>query len=66
MTRQRLTDRHYHTIGYIDTAPDGKQTAMDAHFHTVGHFDPHNNRTSDAHYRTVGQGNLLASLIVDK
>jgi len=37
MKRQLLTDARYHTIGYIDTAADGKQTARDARLHVVGY-----------------------------
>jgi hypothetical protein len=63
MNRQTLKDSHYRVIGYIDTAPDGKQTGLDAHYRTVGYYDPRANSTKDAHYRVVGYGNLLASLI---
>lgn len=63
MQRQTLTDRHFRTIGYIDTATDGRQTAKDAHFRTVGYYNPGSNTTTDAHFRTIGQGNLLPSLI---
>ncbi len=63
MNRQRLTDCTYRTIGYIDTAPNGKQTAHNAQFRTVGHYDPHTNKTVDGQYRLVGHGNLLASLL---
>jgi hypothetical protein len=61
--RQKLTDARHHTIGYIDTAADGKQTAKDAHFHTVGYYDPRTDVTKDAHFHVVGSGNLLAMLI---
>jgi hypothetical protein len=63
MSRQTLTDARYHTIGYIDTAADGKQTGRDARYHIVGYYDPHTNSTRDARYHLVGKGNLLASLI---
>lgn len=63
MNRQTLTDARYHTIGYIDTAADGKQTGRDARYHIVGYYDPHTNSTRDARYHLVGKGNLLASLI---
>jgi hypothetical protein len=63
MSRQTLTDARYRTIGYIETADDGKQTASDARFRIVGHYDPHSNLTQDARFRPVGSGNLLASLI---
>ncbi|EKU81785.1 hypothetical protein [Massilia timonae] len=63
MKRQLLTDARYHTIGYIDTAADGKQTARDARLHVVGYYDPQADTTCDARLRTVGRGNLLASLV---
>jgi hypothetical protein len=63
MNRQTLTDARYHTIGYIDTAADGKQTGRDARYHIVGYYDPRNDSTRDARYHLVGTGNLLASLI---
>lgn len=63
MKRQTLTDARYHTIGYIDTAADGRQTARDARLHVVGRYDPHTNTTRDARHHLVGKGNLLASVI---
>lgn len=63
MNRQTLTDVRYHTIGYIDTAADGKQTGRDARYHIVGYYDPRTDSTRDARYHLVGTGNLLASLI---
>jgi len=63
MKRQLLTDARYHTIGYIDTAADGKQTARDARLHVVGYYDPQSDTTRDARLHTVGRGNLLASLV---
>jgi hypothetical protein len=66
MSRQTLTDARYRTIGYIDTAADGKQTGSDARFHTVGYYDPRTNLTQDERFRTVGSGNLLASLITGR
>jgi hypothetical protein len=63
MRRQTVTDARYHTIGYIDTATDGKQTARDARYHVVGYYDPRADTTRDARHRMVGHGNLLASLI---
>jgi hypothetical protein len=63
MQRQVLKDARYHTIGYIDTAADGKQTARDARYHIVGYYDPYTGLTKDARHHTVGSGNLLATLI---
>jgi hypothetical protein len=63
MNRQTLRDARYHIIGTIDTAADGKQTARDARNHIVGCYDPRTDLTRDAQSRTVGSGNLLASLV---
>jgi hypothetical protein len=52
-----------HTIGYIETAADGKQTGKDERFRTIGYYDPRADVTRDDRFRTVGHGNLLASLI---
>jgi len=66
MQRQTLTDARRHTIGYIDTAGDGRQTARDARQHTVGYYDPRTDTTRDARHHLVGHGNLLASLIAGR
>jgi hypothetical protein len=66
MKRQTLTDARYHTIGYIDTAADGRQTARDARLHIVGYYDPHTDTTRDARLHTVGHGNLLAALVAGR
>lgn len=63
MNRQTLIDARYHTIGFIDTATDGKQTGHDARYHVVGYYDPRTHTTRDARHHVVGHGNLLASLI---
>lgn len=63
MNRQTLTDARYHTIGFIDTAADGKQTARDARYRVSGHYDPRTDTTRDARHRMVGNGNQLASLV---
>lgn len=63
MSRQPLKDARFHTIGFIDTATDGKQTARDAAYHTVGYYDPRTNLTKDKRFHTVGSGNLLSALV---
>jgi hypothetical protein len=63
MQTQTLKDAHYRTLGFIETASNGKQTGKDSHFRTVGFYDPRTNVTQDAHFRSVGVGNMLASLI---
>lgn len=66
MNRQTLTDARHHTIGYVDTAADGKQTARDAGYHVLGYYDPRTDTTRDARHHMVGRGNLLASLILSR
>jgi hypothetical protein len=63
MHRQTLKDARFRTIGYIDTAADGKQSGKDERLCTVGYYDPRTDITQDARFRTVGHGNLLATLI---
>jgi hypothetical protein len=63
MSRHTLTDASYRTIGYIDTAADGKQTGRDAHYHVVGYYDPRMDTTRDARHHLVGHGNLLGALV---
>jgi hypothetical protein len=63
MHTQTLKDARFCTIGYIETASNGKQTGKDERFRIVGYYDPSTNLTQDCRFRTVGHGNLLASLI---
>lgn len=63
MSTVTLKDSHFSIIGYIESAPDGRQTGKDAHFSIVGYYDPRMNVTKDAHFSVVGYGNLLGSLI---
>lgn len=63
MSTQTLKDSQYRTIGYIETRPDGTQVGKDAQYRVKGYYDPKTNKTKDAQYRVVGEGNLLASFI---
>lgn len=63
MSRQILKDARHRIIGYIDTAPDGRQTGRDERLRIVAHYDPRSNITRDERLRSVGYGNLIASLI---
>ena len=63
MTKQVLKDSHFNIIGYIETKADGKQVITDSHFAIKGYFDPKSNKTTDSHFRSVGTGNLLTSLL---
>jgi len=64
MNRQTLTDARHHTIGYIDTAADGRKTARNPRYQVVGYYDPRTDTTRDSRHHAVGRGDLLASLIV--
>lgn len=63
MSTQTLKDSKYRIIGYIETRPDGTQVGKDEKYRVKGYYDPKTNKTKDANYRIVGEGNLLASLI---
>jgi hypothetical protein len=65
MSTHTLKDARFRTIGYIETASDGRQTGKDERFRTVGYYNPQSDTTQDARFRTVGHGNLLASLITN-
>ncbi|SDH55575.1 hypothetical protein SAMN04487926_105281 [Paraburkholderia steynii] len=63
MAIEYLRDDQYHIIGTIETESSGKQIARDAHYHRVGEYDPRSDLTRDSHYRIIGTGNQLSSLI---
>lgn len=65
MTTQTLKDNNYRIIGYIETRADGVQVGKDANFRIKGYYDPRLNQTKDSNFRVVGQGNLLAALVVN-
>ncbi|MBE7157468.1 MAG: hypothetical protein INR62_03370 [Rhodospirillales bacterium] len=62
-TKQTLRDRQNKVIGYIVTRSDGKQQAETFSGHVLGYYDPKRDRTEDRQGRTVGYGNLLATLL---
>jgi hypothetical protein len=66
MDRQAIKDNNFRTIGYIETLLDGGQKALDASFKTLGYYDPKQNVTQDASFRTLANGNVLSALIYDK
>ena len=65
MSRQTLKDSQFRVIGYIETRSDGIQVGKDKQFRVKGYYEPKTDKTKDAQFRVVGQGNLLASLITD-
>lgn len=50
MHTQTLKDARFRTIGYIETATNGKQTGKDERFRIVGYYDPCANLTQDARF----------------
>lgn len=51
-------------MGYIRTSSSGKQTAYNKRREKLGCFDPKSNLTKDINNRVIGQGNMLAGLIL--
>lgn len=66
MGRQSIKDKNFRTIGYIEDVSGGKQKALDANFRTLGYYDPRSDKTQDANFRTVAQGNVLSGLIFNQ
>ena len=63
MSTEILRDARFKTIGHLETKSNGDQVLRDAHFSTLGYYDSRHNITQDAHFRTIGRGNILASLL---
>lgn len=51
-------------VGFIKTDSKGKQTAYNKRKEKIGSFDPKTNFTKDINNRVIGNGNMLASLIL--
>ena len=51
-------------MGYIRPRSSGKQPAYNNRREKLGCFDPKTNLTRDADNRVIGNGNMLASLIL--
>lgn len=63
MATQTLEDSNHRIIGYLATQPDGRQILEDARHTRLGYYDPKSNTTQDANHKTLGQGNLLTTLL---
>lgn len=61
--KQILKDNHGRTIGTVETV-GSKQVIRDDHGKMLGTFD--GKYTKDSHGRTIGQGNLLTTLLENK
>lgn len=65
MYTEELKDKHGRLLGKIKEI-NGIYELIDAHGIILGKYNPKLNSTRDAHGRTVGKGNLLASLLSNK
>lgn len=61
--KQILKDNHGRTIGTVETV-GSKQVIRDDHGKMLGTFD--GKYTKDSRGRTIGQGNLLTTLLENK
>lgn len=66
MRTDTLKDAQSRIIGYIETDPNGKQTAKTARHITVGYYDPRTNWTVNRHDCRVSSGNTLAALLLEE
>jgi hypothetical protein len=66
MGRETIKDKHFLTLGYIETATDGLERALDASYSLLGFYDPNRDVTLDAQANTVAEGNVLKSIICNK
>lgn len=62
-TQTVLRGENLQIVGYIEVNEKGAQVLLDAHYRRIGYFDPTTNATSDEHFRRVGTGNILTSLL---
>jgi len=63
MNRKPLKDEHFHIIGYLETDQHGNQTLKDDKYHILGYYDPKTDYTKDEHFKVIGHGNILTSLL---
>lgn len=64
--RQYLKDRHGNIIGYFCVGANGKIFGFGQQGTQKGSYDPRTNHTTDRLGTYIGQGNLLAVLILDR
>ena len=58
-----VRDSNNKIIGYIEIEPGGRQILRDKNHINRGYYDPHKNVTRDKNHITIGEGNLLDSLL---
>ena len=63
MGRETVKDKNFQTLGYIETAIDGRERALDASYSVLGFYDPNRDVTMDAQANTVAEGNVLKSIL---
>ena len=64
MSEQILRDRNGNPIGTMQTRPNGTVVGRDRSGNVVGEFDPKQNVTRDRNGNRVGDGNLVAALLM--
>ncbi len=63
MSQESLTDSTGNVTGYIETMPDGKQCLTDPQGTVLGYYEPTSDTTTDKFGTTLGQGNILTTLL---
>ncbi len=63
MERITLKNDRFMIIGYVDIAPNGDKTLRDSRFVILGYYRKSTNVTMDSHFRIVGRGDILTSLL---
>lgn len=63
MERITLKDNRFMIIGYVDIAPNGDKTLRDPRFMILGYYKKNRDVTMDSHFRIVGRGDILTSLL---
>lgn len=63
MSLERIQDKNFRTIGYVETSSDGWKKLLDPSNRVLGYFDPSRNITLDTNYRTIGSGDQLLRLL---
>lgn len=66
MATETLRDKSRNIIGFIDKDSEGKLTLRDKSRNIKGYYDPKTNTTRDKHRNIVGNGNLLAALLINQ
>ena len=63
MERITLKDAQFRIIGYVDIDSNGNKTLRNEKFQILGYYKKNQNITQDFHFRIVGRGDILTSLL---